>query len=263
MGWAALPTFSRATADLQYFYVNGRVVRDKLVNHAVRQAYHDVLYGDRHPAFVLFLEIPPQQVDVNVHPTKHEVRFRESRLVHDFVRRSIQHLLAHERAGEKAFAPTVAVCEHSANAEQPKSYNHTSYSHPVIREQKPLPLKVQAQMSVYQQLHTPVSVTAPVAEFPPLGFALAQLRNIYILAENADGLILVDMHAAHERVIYEKFKKNLTEHKAISQPLLIPLAINLSEREANYLEAQQNLFSAARHADRAHESRYSGCEGSS
>lgn len=237
-GWVALPTFSRAQADLQYFYVNGRVVRDKLVNHAVRQAYHDVLYGNRHPAFVLFLEIAPQQVDVNVHPTKHEVRFRESRLVHDFIYRRLHDVLAGVRPGN---------VESSVIA-----HHHEPHFH-----QRPMQFKVQEQMSVYRQLHEPLKISEkmeipsstalPVADQsmttePTLGFALAQLRNIYILAENSDGLILVDMHAAHERVLYEQLKRNVAERKCVAQPLLIPLTIHLSEREANGIEQQQEIF---------------------
>lgn len=236
-GWIALPTFSRAQADLQYFYVNGRMVRDKLVNHAVRQAYQDVLYGNRHPAFVLFLEIAPQQVDVNVHPTKHEVRFRESRLVHDFIYRRLHEVLANVRPGVSVTAP------------QPT----TTPTHYFPTTQHSMPLKVQEQMAVYRQLHEPLPVVETKqniavcdhvhTDVPSLGFALAQLRNIYILAENADGLILVDMHAAHERVLYEQLKKNVAERKLVAQPLLVPLTIHLSEREANAIEQQQDIFS--------------------
>jgi DNA mismatch repair protein MutL len=242
-GWIALPTFSRAQADLQYFYVNGRIVRDKMLNHAVRRAYHDVMYGDRHPGFVLFLEISPEQVDVNVHPTKHEVRFRESRLVHDFIFRSIQDALAHIHPGqEEVSAPTAVsfVSERPVAGEK----KFATYS----PQQSTLPFKVREQMSVYNQLHIPVS-TPLLAQQPclheqefPLGFALAQLRNIYILAENTTGLVLVDMHAAHERVLYEQLKKQLAEQKIMSQPLLIPLTVNLSEREVNAIEDQQTIF---------------------
>ncbi len=248
-GWIALPTFSRAQGDLQYFYVNGRMVRDKLVNHAVRQAYHDVLYGDRHPAYVLFLEIPPHQVDVNVHPTKHEVRFRESRLVHDFIHHRLEDALQSVRPNH-ASKPTV-----SEFVTQEKSVA-TARNYAPPSRQHAMPFKVREQMAVYQQLHAEEEPAEPVVahlssikshefnqEIPPLGFALAQLKNIYILAENADGLVLVDMHAAHERVMYEQFKKNFADRKFISQPLLIPVNIHLSEREADYLERHQDLFS--------------------
>ncbi len=254
-GWVALPTFSRAQADLQYFYVNGRIVRDKLVNHAVRQAYKDVLYGGRHPAFVLFLDIEPQQVDVNVHPTKHEVRFRESRLVHDFIFHSIQDALAHIRPGQCGIAPpavnliTGEIAMPSMAVAPPK-YNHTEKSFSSYAPlQRNLPFKVQEQMTAYQHLHaTPTAIENLIQQehadttIPPLGFALAQLRHIFILAENAEGLVLVDMHAAHERVLYEQLKTNYLERRLVSQPMLIPLTIKLSEREINILDGQEQTF---------------------
>lgn len=245
-GWIALPTFSRAQADCQYFYVNGRIVRDKLVNHAVREAYHDVLYGDRHPAYVLFLEIDPQQVDVNVHPTKHEVRFRESRMVHDFICHSIHDALANVRP--KTSVPVVAPIT-------PVIANHYS-----PRPNTP-PAKIAEKMASYGKLHetsdvvtveTPKVITVPqqmnfVAveeeiKAPPLGYAIAQLHGIYILAQNPEGLVLVDMHAAHERVLYEKMKKTFAEKKFIAQPLLVPLTIALSEKEVNAIDNSLELF---------------------
>lgn len=240
-GWIGLPTFSRAQADLQYFYVNGRIVRDKTVNHAVRQAYHDVMYGHRHPAFVLFLEIEPTQVDVNVHPTKHEVRFRESRLVHDFIYRSLKDVLAGVR-------PADVLSVNSASVGMPAAHTCAPTPTPAYRiEQRVMPFQVQEKMAIYRELQEEVVTTNKVhdnkaAEIPPLGFALAQLRQIFILAENADGLVLVDMHAAHERVMYEQLKHKLAEQKIISQPLLLPLVITLSEREANYIEQHAELF---------------------
>lgn len=225
-GWIALPTFSRTQADLQYFYVNGRMVRDRLVAHAVKQAFHDVMYGDRHPAFVLFLEILPDQVDVNVHPTKHEVRFQESRLVHDFIQKSIQDVLSKTHTQHAPAMPLVKPTYQEENAKAP------------IRIQ---PEIFTEKIAAYQTLTAPIreetkpQETVATEEFP-LGFALAQLRNIYILAENKEGLILVDMHAAHERVIYERLKKNFAEKKNIRQPLLIPISVTLSEREVEILE---------------------------
>jgi len=235
-GWIGAPTFSRSQPDLQYFYVNGRMVRDKSVNHAVRQAYQDVLYGDRYPTFVLFLEIPPQSVDVNVHPAKHEVRFRESRLVHDFICHRLQEALAKVRPGTH--------CEHDHTTHQLETAtvtaNKVSANYVPPPQQFAMPFKVREQMAVYNQLHEDVvyKQEMPKTEnvMPPLGFALAQLRNIYILAENTQGLVLVDMHAAHERVMYERMKKDFSEKKSIAQPLLVPLTIQLSEREVNALE---------------------------
>jgi DNA mismatch repair protein MutL len=269
-GWIALPTFSRSQADLQYFYVNGRMVRDKLVSHAVKQAYHNVMYQDRYPAFVLFLEISPQQVDVNVHPTKHEVRFRESRFVHDFICHSLQDVLSRIRPGhtetsvmatEEVAEPvteSIAVvrtetvaAERSASMQPLNRMAQITAPAPArssfVPQQQIMPLKVREQIAVYGKLHEDVNQTnAPIAEknaeVPPLGFALAQLKGVYILAENAQGLILVDMHAAHERVVYERLKKSLGGQGIVAQPLLIPLTVKLSEREANCIENQAEVF---------------------
>ncbi|EKD54421.1 MAG: hypothetical protein ACD_60C00087G0033 [uncultured bacterium] len=226
-GWIAKPEFSRSQADLQYFYVNGRMVRDKLVNHAIREAYHDVLYGNRYPAFVLFLEILPNEVDVNVHPTKHEVRFRESRLVHSFIHHSVQEVLSSLRPGDKKIY----------SSEPQMSTDHVIHPHR------------QEQMAVYQKLHEDVKENHVVSlpnitdtAIPPLGFAIGQLKNIYILAENAEGLLLIDMHAAHERVIYEKLKQQLAEKKWNVQSLLVPVTIHLSEREIGALAEHQNIL---------------------
>jgi DNA mismatch repair protein MutL len=245
-GWISSPTFSRATADLQYFYVNGRIIRDKLVSHAVRHAYHDVLYGNRQPAFVLFLEISPDQVDVNVHPTKYEVRFRESRLVHDFISHSIKDALAHVRPGSSIPIQSCDIQHAPAPKHIPTPIDY-AYS-----PSKPMaPLQIKEKMAAYQQLHennhpknpeTFPQIAEAVTSTPPLGFALAQLRNIFILAENENGLVLVDMHAAHERVLYEKLKKNFSEKRLTAQHLLLPLTIQLSEREANALENHVDIF---------------------
>jgi DNA mismatch repair protein MutL len=260
-GWIALPTFSRSQADLQYFYVNGRVVRDKLVSHAVKQAYHDVMYGDRFPAYALFLEISPDQVDVNVHPTKHEVRFRESRMVHDFVCQSLREVLVSVRPGQSESAPVtfteVKETEMIAVTDLPREVNRVVMQVPSTVERsaytampnrssfvpQQMPLKVREQMDVYGKLQdfSPQNKTAE-KQVPPLGFALAQLKGIYILAENADGLIMVDMHAAHERVVYERLKKTLAEKKIIAQPLLIPHSVKLSEREVDAIEKHQEEF---------------------
>ncbi len=252
-GWIAAPTFSRSQADLQYFYVNGRMVRDKLVAHAVKQAYHDVMYQDRYPAYVLFLEIAPQQVDVNVHPTKHEVRFRESRMVHDFICSALQNVLTGVRPGQEQVRPPTAVektvpaletvmdARVATRATTPPA--RTNYVPPP----QPLPVKIREQMAVYGKLHedtrkTVLPATPAATVAPPLGFALAQLKGIYILAENVQGLVLVDMHAAHERVVYERLKLTMKEQKLVAQPLLIPLTVTLSEQEVNQLQNQQELF---------------------
>ncbi|MDR3491597.1 MAG: DNA mismatch repair endonuclease MutL [Gammaproteobacteria bacterium] len=249
-GWIAKPTFSRSQADLQYFYVNGRMVRDKLVNHAVRLAYHDVMYGDRHPAFVLFLEIAPDQVDVNVHPTKHEVRFRESRLVHDFIARSLKDVLLQIRPGqiEEESSDVYMVKPVSTESVAEKNTLQPAYvpqTKSYIPQQRVIPLQVREQLSVYEKLGSETAVEEikkPENVIPPLGFALAQLKGIYILAENAQGLVMVDMHAGHERVVYERLKKSLQGQGIIAQPLLIPLTVTFSEREAAVLESHQKLF---------------------
>lgn len=258
-GWIALPTFSRAQMDLQYFYVNGRAVRDKTVNHAIRQAYHDVMYGDRFPAYVLFLEIAPEEVDVNVHPTKQEVRFRESRMVHDFVSHAVHDALAHVRPSEKQISqPAVLETVETGEVAAPFSRMQAN-SAPYARAeqsigsgrtyqpvQKSLAFNTVAKMAAYKALHTEsaeqTNSQPEAAAIPPLGFALAQLRGIYILAENEAGLVLVDMHAAHERVMYEKLKTSFLENQIIAQPLLLPLTVTLSEREANVIENAPEIF---------------------
>jgi DNA mismatch repair protein MutL len=251
-GWVGLPTASRSQADSQYFYVNGRLVRDRIVAHAVRQAYADVLFHGRHPAFVLYLELDPVGVDVNVHPAKSEVRFREQRLVHDFLFRTLHEALAQTRAGNVGLPAT----------ESPVSSTAPSYSYsmgsssaaassapawPNALSQSRLSLGVRDDpLAGYAALlgepsagSTSLSFAAnapmPDAseeEAPPLGFAIAQLKSIYILAENAHGLILVDMHAAHERITYEKLKAGRACSNLRSQLLLVPLNVAVSAKEA-------------------------------
>ncbi len=242
-GWIAEPTFSRSQADLQFFFVNGRAVRDKLMAHAVRQAYQDVLYHGRYPAFVLYLELDPAVVDVNAHPAKHEVRFRESRLVHDFLFRTVHQVLADLR-------PAVAQPEPGPAHPLPAS----AYSSGQRHRQSGMPLQVNEQLSHYRRLHGSVPAAATAAVFeqaetqaeqqtvPPLGFALAQLKGIYILAENEQGLVLVDMHAAHERISYEHLKRSYQEDGIRSQPLLVPLTLAVSRAEADEAEQRQAWF---------------------
>lgn len=263
-GWVGLPTFARSQPDLQYFYVNGRHVRDRLISHAVRQGYSDVLYQGRHPAFVLYLELSPDAVDVNVHPTKHEVRFRESRLVHDFLYRTLHKVLADVRpgaapAGDVALGagsvtPDVAVTEAQAGGSAPlragMSYPSAALPPSGYRAPAPhqhsMPLQVAEQMQVYAALH-PGEARQSAGEsaaadsidgepIPPLGYALGQLQGIYILAENSAGLVLVDMHAAHERVTYERLKTACVAHNLTSQPLLFPVTVAVSEAEAQLAE---------------------------
>jgi DNA mismatch repair protein MutL len=242
-GWIASPTFSRSQADLQYFYVNGRIVRDKLVIHALKQAYHDVLYRDRYPAYILFLEISPTQVDVNVHPTKHEVRFRDGRVVHDFISHAVHDALAHSHPGaacdDHHQPETVHAVSRHAHQHQHQSH-YSSSPHPEKRT------VVQEQMEIYRALHTatPVAAEGPVQQnhTPTLGYALGQLHGIYILAENEQGLVMIDMHAAHERIVYEKMKAELSTQNIAIQTLLVPLTLALSEREADAVEHSPEIF---------------------
>jgi DNA mismatch repair protein MutL len=236
-GWAAMPTFSRSQPDLQYLYVNGRMVRDRLIAHAVRQAYQDVLYQGRHPAYVLQLALDPRQVDVNAHPAKHEVRFREGRLIHDFVLRGVQRALAGARPAVQPATPAPAVA-HALQASGVPS-----------ERQAVMPLGVREQIDGYAALHPPpggqaeAQVTvAPLQDSPPLGYALGQLHGIYILAQNATGLVLVDMHAAHERITYERLKTAYAGVGIASQPLLMPVTLVCSAREAELAEEQASLF---------------------
>lgn len=267
-GWVGLPTFSRSQADLQYFFVNGRMIKDKVVTHAVRQAYSDVLYHGRFPAYVLYLELDPALVDVNVHPTKHEVRFRESRLVHDFLFRSLHRLIADMRPQDQiAEGDEPATVETMGSALQPPMSSSAQ-----TFEQSRMPLRqssgssssysggygqsyssnnapvnqVAEQISGYAALHPSEESSALPAEnserCPPMGYAIAQLHGVYILAENEQGLIVVDMHAAHERIVYERMKQSFEEDVVRSQPLLVPLSLAVSEREADCSEEHASTF---------------------
>lgn len=249
-GWVSLPTFSRSQADLQYFYVNGRVVRDKLIAHAVKQAYRDVLFHGRHPAFVLYLELDPARVDVNVHPTKHEVRFRDSRMVHDFLFSSLHRALAEVSPGETlashATTPTGGDRDSYspgpdldwgsqsslALSDRPAPGSPVGYS---ASRGDVQPSRVRDQLDAYRQLNED-------EEVPPLGYAIAQLHGVYILAQNRDGLIIVDMHAAHERITYERMKTACTSEELKVQPLLVPLSLAVSQGEADAAEEQQDAL---------------------
>ena len=244
-GWMGLPTFSRSQRDLQYFFVNERAVRDHLIAHAVRRAYHDVLYHGRHPAFALFFRIRPNLVDVNVHPAKSEVRFRDSRAVHDYIYRTLHRAIAALTPGESAVElPTPAAVAARAPGAGQGGYGSGA-------AQRNIRMLVAEQMDNYRALHpsadaaTDAGATQPGAngeEAPPMGYALAQLKGIYILAENADGLIMVDMHAAHERITYETLKRQATEKSAGSQPLVVPLSILVSAAEAEAAEQFHEVF---------------------
>ena len=272
-GWVALPTFSRSQSDLQHFFVNGRVIRDKLVSHAVRQAYRDVLFHGRHPAFVLYLELDPSIVDVNVHPTKHEVRFRDGRTVHNFLFRSLHRLLAEVRP-EDQLAPVAlnqlegqqggtaagefqqhSIAWQSGNGargaglppqsagsfqEQAASYGalYGASADAGIRGLSGVRAEGRGAFSAQR----PPMAAAQDGEIPPLGYAIAQLKGIYILAESENGLVLVDMHAAHERITYERMKTARQGSGIQSQPLLVPESMAVSQREADCAEENASVF---------------------
>lgn len=226
-GWVGLPTASRSSADQQYFFVNGRAVRDKTVAHAVKQAYADVLFHGRYPAYVLFLELDPRRVDVNVHPAKHEVRFRDGRSVHDFIYRSLHGAMSDTRAG--AVEARAAVAQ-ALQAEGGWPIHYSAANQSTMR------LPAQESLAHYQTLYGATASTAPMQETPPvdqpLGYALAQLHGVFILAENASGLVMVDMHAAHERITYEQLKSAQRDDGIKSQALLVPVSVALSDAEA-------------------------------
>ena len=266
-GRAGLPEAARARADQQYVYVNGRFVRDKLIAHGVRSAYEDVLHGGRQPAYALFIAIAPDRVDVNVHPTKIEVRFRDSREVHQAARRAVDAALSVSRAGLGSAAGGDAAAESSHNTSRDASREGApraaawSAGHPrpgLYDSAQQVSLGLQQRAVLYAQepgapwagrVHVPTAplstalqpVTdanpAPNDEWP-LGKAIAQLAGIYILAENSRGMVIVDMHAAHERIVYERLKASLGVAAIESQPLLIPVTFNASPQEMATTEAQ-------------------------
>jgi DNA mismatch repair protein MutL len=248
-GWLGLPAAARAQPDQQYFFVNGRPVRDRTLAHAVRQAFQDVLPQGRHPALALQLELEPTALDVNVHPAKHEVRFRESALIHAFVQRSVGVTLAQARPGV-APAPVLGSGERLWPA---RAFNGGPKGAAEAR-QPGLPLGVGERLGVYGRLHAspPAVESAPaavppemVSEPPPLGHALAQLHGCYVLAENAAGLVVVDMHAAHERILYERLKTALAQGGVQTQALLVPVTVAVGLRERQWVEEHGALFAQA------------------
>ena len=304
-GWVGLPTFSRSSADLQYFFVNGRVIRDKLVAHAVRQAYRDVLYSGRHPTFVLYLELDPSMVDVNVHPTKHEVRFRDGRTVHNFLFSTLHRALGEVTPDAQLPPSTLTQAQPLASgveagefqgqenislATAPKPSGQTAFASAGSSaggggfnrniERAPESAQIQKHLQAYSELYSaaanpaavssssrPAAVgesavpdyvpvaTSPVVTdvndplpepdasgMPPLGFAVAQLKGVYILSENEQGMVLVDMHAAHERITYERMKAAWHADGIKAQPLLVPKSIAVSDREADTAEEFTGYF---------------------
>ncbi len=271
-GWIALPRYSRAGRDRQYLFVNGRFVRDKLLMHAIREAYSDVLHHQRQPAYALFISLDPAMVDVNVHPAKSEVRFRDSRAVHQFVFHALNKALSRTAAETSPALANPGDWVSGGLTENPVSM------YPAASGQAPQKTSIsnwqharQAGFSSLNAVETPantgvyaslarepnafyevlrgrvaapnVTATASYQDgLPPLGFALAQLHGIYILAQNASGLVLVDMHAAHERIVYEKLKNALDLTTLASQPLIAPIVLALASREMALVEQHQAFF---------------------
>lgn len=298
VGWVGLPSFSRSQADMQYFYLNGRLIRDKTIMHAVRLAYQDVLFHGRHPVYVLSLTMDPAAVDVNVHPTKHEVRFRESREIHQFLYRTIKpHVQAsvaeqpslqmsdqlrmekpspyptQQQSFGRLNTPSTADKEASLSFQAGQEVVHST-DHPIdtvsssihannemnrVFSQTPsnnnYPQKPAFMQVAEEGLNesgdgaSDAGVNYGVAntseqesDMPPLGYALAQLHGVYIVAQNAKGLIMVDIHAAHERITYEKFKQQLASEQIQQQPLLVPVTVVVTEAEVTAWEKQMDLF---------------------
>ncbi len=273
-GCAGLPTASRGRADQQYFFVNRRFVRDKLLTHAVRAAYEDVLHGNRYPSYVLFLDLPPEAVDVNVHPSKIEVRFRDSRSIHQYVFHAVQRALARSAGA----SPETTAGGHAAQLEPtgiasfsarpyagtglggaqssdftPGSGQKTESGTNWLRQSRMTQgnLPVAQPLALYDALFGRRDVNASTsqgttlaADEQPLGFALGQIHGIYVLAQNAQGLIIVDMHAAHERILYEQFKNSLADRAIAVQPLLIPVTMTVDAVEMGVVEEEREVLEA-------------------
>ena len=254
-GWVGLPTFSRSQQDMQFFYVNGRLIKDRLVTHAVKHAYQDVLFHGRHSVYVLYLTLDPALVDVNAHPAKLEVRFREGRLVHDFLYRALHRSLADIRPGDQdasstkieEFTPIQQSKEKALIPLQNRLYGSNPSS-----IQASLPMHVAEDIQAYASLYPKQennseiglnqSIESSNQQEHPLGYAIAHLHSIFILSETKKGIILVDAHAAHERVSYERLKKQYHAGNVPNQPLLLPLKIQVSITEADLVEQEQDFF---------------------
>jgi DNA mismatch repair protein MutL len=248
-GTVTQPAYSKATRDSQYFFLNGRFIRDKVVAHAIRQAYQDILHHQRHPAFVLFLDMPPELVDVNVHPAKSEVRFRESQAMHQFIFHTLQQALSGPISMMAAAMSDISSPVDSA-APAPAWAGAGQGIH---LQQQTMPLHMAAQPLAFYEtmfgaqfnrdelapINTPATATTADSGIPPLGFALAQLAGIYILAQNQQGLVVVDMHAAHERIVYEKLKLALDGQQIPNQPLLIPVTFQAEALDVATAEEEQ------------------------
>ncbi len=232
-GWLALPTFNRSQPDMQYWFVNGRSISDKTLAHAVRHAYRDVLFHGRYPAYILSLTMDPTSVNANAHPAKHEVRFRDSRRVHGVVSLTVEVALKDTRPGGYNVAPIPMTRE--------SVFNQGSMRLPSGMP----PSGVREALAGYRSLSTATALAQRPqhdSDVPPLGFAVAQLAGVYILAENKDGLVIVDMHAAHERITYEKLKRSFDDRKLVRQPLLVPETLSVAESDAALIEQSGHLL---------------------
>jgi len=229
-GWIGLPTYNRSQPDMQYWFVNGRSISDKTLSHAARHAYRDVLFHGRYPAYVLSITMDPATVDANAHPAKHEVRFRDGRRIHGIVSQSIEAALSETRPGGHAAVPAPL-----------------PHSQPQMQRAMPLPGAVRETLAAYQAFSAQgsaaaVDINREPSEIPPLGYAVAQIGGVYVLAENANGLVIVDMHAAHERILYEKLKAGFDDKAVVRQPLLVPTSVAVAQSEADMVERSAGVF---------------------
>lgn len=265
-GWVGSPTIASTQANRQFFYVNQRYIRDRLVVHAIKQAYADVLYGKRQPVFLLHIELPPEQVDVNAHPAKQEVRFHQGRLVHDFIYSTLHHALARPKshqvisddASERVIEPALRDRRQPSMpqtkpieyigqkntaeqrlAKQNRSFMSTAKGRGQLAEYQLLPDRQADSPETTAQIE---GEKPPSSSSQPLGRAIAQIHGIYILAENAQGLVVVDMHAAHERIVYERMKALFYEQHIASQALLVPLAIELNAEQIEAVEQEGEIL---------------------
>ena len=237
-GWIAEPRYSRAQADLQMMYINGRFVKDKVVTQAIREAYRDVLFHGRHPAYLLYFEMDPENIDVNVHPTKQEVRFRDQQLVFSFIRRGVHEALnAIRPSGDETVSPDSSAASPVMASHSQGGFIHYTPSNPAV---------ISAQMKTYQVLHeqSALNLNEEMQENPeyPMGFAIGQIQEIYIVAQSKIGMIVVDMHAAHERILYEQLKSRRADIYAAKQTLLVPIVVELSLQEMQAYENHAGLF---------------------
>lgn len=263
-GWVGLPTFNRSQTDMQYLFVNGRIVRDRLLSYAVKQAYADVLYHGRHPAYLLFLEIPHDLVDVNVHPAKYEVRFANGRWVYDFLRRSVRDAVGRplnaEQGSGRSFGDfsSSSAANGSNGFQNPVAWQDSGagmqsamqFQSPAVNtDRSALDARLLqygaesfAEKSGVSEAGASYDGQSGSVQFNKLGFAKMQLHGVFILAENQQGLVLVDMHAAHERVVYERLKKQWQEQRLISQPLLVPMVLALESSQVEVWQAFSKWF---------------------